>query len=266
LVAAASRLDRAAPPVAIELAIAIGELELHAAEPDPVAFATLAALGDELAGDPAHVDAVFAARQLCAAHALMRGELEPAARALRAIVALAKDAGSPADEIEARLALAAALVEARDPIGLQEAGRLVELARDRAREHGLVQLGDAARIAQAGVLAATGKTGAALDRVLELARAAAANHDVAQYVAAVGIMAELYARTGDHVSAFRTIAEAHRALADATGQDATPLFRPLLARLRDRVGAARLEQIAADVDRANRLAAELRRPEPSDRE
>ena len=93
--------------------------------------------------------------------------------------------------------------------------------------------------------------------MLELARTAAADQDVTRYVASVGIMAELYARTGDVVSAFRTIVESHRALAQATGSDTTALFRPHLAALRDRVGAERLEQIAADVAKADDLAAAL---------
>jgi hypothetical protein len=93
--------------------------------------------------------------------------------------------------------------------------------------------------------------------VLELAREAAQRHDIAQYVASVGIMAELYARSGDHVSAFRTIVEAHRALADATTSDVSERFRPLLARLRDRIGADRLSAIARDVEHANLLADQI---------
>ena len=125
-------------------------------------------------------------------------------------------------------------------------------------------------IAQAGVLASAGKTASAIDRVLELARSAVARRDIAQYVAAVGIMAELYSRSGDHVSAFRTIVEAHRALADATAgvagssEAAAERFRPLLARLRDRIGADRLTKIAADVEHANRLAAEITHQKGSD--
>jgi hypothetical protein len=107
------------------------------------------------------------------------------------------------------------------------------------------------------VQAAAGQTAAALDRVLELARASVAGQDVQQYVAAVGIMSELYARSGDHVSAFRVIAESRLALARATGSDTMPLFRPLLARLRDRIGESKLERIAADVEQANRLADRL---------
>jgi hypothetical protein len=237
-----------------ELALAIAELEVHAAEPDPAAFEAVG----ELARDAKNADAAFAANQLVAAHALSRGELEPALRALRAALAIARDAGSPSDEIETRLALAAALAAREDHISAEEARHHVEAARERAREHGLVELGQAALLAEAGVLAQASRTAPAIDRVLELARAAAAQHDLAQYVAAVGIMAELYARAGDHVSAFRTIAESHHALTQATGSDTTAMFRPLLARLRDRIGEGRLEQIAGDVDQANRLADQVR--------
>ena len=154
----------------------------------------------------------------------------------------------------ARIALASALVALDDTDRDRRGDAHVQIARDRALEHQLVELHRATLIAQAGVLSAAGKTAGAIDRVLELAHAAVAKHDVAQYVAAVGIMAELYAKTGDHVSAFRTIAESHRALAEATGSDTTALFRPLLARLRDRIGSERLDKIAAEVGIANRLA------------
>ena len=149
------------------------------------------------------------------------------------------------------------LVALDTTIALEEAARTIQIARDRALEHGLDELHRASLIAQAGVLSAAGKTAGAIDRVLELARAAVAANDVAQYVAAVGIMAELYAKTGDHVSAFRTIAESHRALAEATHADPTALFRPLLGRLRDRIGPERLDKIAAEVAIANRLADQI---------
>ena len=145
-----------------------------------------------------------------------------------------------------------------------EATRTVQIARDRALEHGLVELHHAAVLAQAGALSAAGKTAGAIDRVLELARTAAASGDLQQYVAAVAVMAELYTRSGDHVSAFRTIVETHRALATATRDDPTDLFRPLLARLRDKIGGAKLDKIAADVDQANRLADAIAAKKPHD--
>ncbi|MBV8760728.1 MAG: hypothetical protein JO257_25775 [Deltaproteobacteria bacterium] len=250
LVATVERLpqlgsDLSSQRVLAELALAIAEVEIHHDEPDASAFRSL----DELAAGAPYVDTAFTARQLSATFALGRGDAQAAARALKATVKLAADASSPADEVEARIALAAALLAGGHA---DEAAHHTKLAKERAAEHGLADLEAAATLAQAGVLAQTGKTANALDRVLELARTAAANGNATQYVAAVGIMAELYANAHDYVSAFRTVAEAHRALSQATGSDTTALFRPHLARLRDRVGEERFAQIAADVDRANR--------------
>jgi tetratricopeptide (TPR) repeat protein len=243
-----------------EIALAIAELAVHDAEPAPTAFEPLA----ELLGEIGDLDAKFVGHQLLATYALGNGDLPRAIKSLRAVLQIARDAASPADEVEARIALASALAATDEPISAEEAAKHVQVARDRALEHELPELHHAALIAQAGILSHAGKTAGALERVLELARAAAEKHDVHQYVAAVGIMAELYARTGDHVSAFRTIAESHRALADATGSDTAHLFRPLLARLRDRIGADRLDAIARDVDHANRLADQIRPSKPSD--
>jgi hypothetical protein len=248
--------------VTAEVALAIAELALHDEPPDPAAFEPIA----ELVAGIAEVDVAFSGNQLLAAYALSIGEPVRAARALRAIVPLAHKAGSPADEVEARLALASTLVATGDAIALEEATRTVQIALDRTVEHDLRELHQAALLAQAGVLANAGKTAGAIDRVLELARAAVERHDIAQYVAAVGIMAELYARSGDHVSAFRTVVEAHHALATATGSDPTELFRPALARLRDRIGEDRLVRIAHDVEQANRLADQIthqKRNDPS---
>ncbi len=249
--------------VTTEVALAIAELALHDDPPDASAFEPLAAIVDELAANRRESDTVFAGHQLLAAYALSIGELERAIRSLRTLVAIARDVGSPADEIEARIAVASALVASGDPIALEEATRHVQIARDRALEHELPELHQAALLAQAAVMSYAGKTAGAIDRALELARVAAAKQDVQQYVAAVGIMAELYARTGDHVSAFRTIVEAHRALSTATGGDTIELFRPLLGRLRDRIGAERLDRISADVDQANRLADQIAHQKPS---
>ena len=257
LINVATRLDAFetnTPPwdvVTTEVALAIAELALHDDEPDPSAFEPIAALADAVTD----VDTAYVGHQLVAAFAIQTADPERAARSLRAAVLLAKP--SPADEVESRIALASVLVALATPIALEEAARTIQIARDRALEHGLDELHRAALIAQAGVLSAAGKTAGAIDRVLELARAAVANSDVTQYVAAVGIMAELYAKTGDHVSAFRTIAESHRALAEATNSDPTALFRPLLARLRDRIGPDKLDKIAAEVAIANRLADQI---------
>jgi len=239
-----------------ELALAIAEVEIHADAPDATAFDALA----ELAAAAPYVDTAFTARQLLAAYALTIGDAQAAQRALRAVVKLTADAGSPADEVEARLAFASALLAGGDE---RQAAHHAQVAVDRALEHHLSELHAAALIAQAGILSAGGKTAGALDRVLELAREAAARNDVRAYVASVGIMAELYANARDYVSAFRTVVESHHALAAASGTDVTAMFRPLLVRLRERVGEARFTQIAADVDRANRLAADLVDRKPS---
>lgn len=268
LLSVAARLDAfdtntpAWDGVTTEVALAIAELALHDDEPDPSAFEPIGEIIAGLTGNPRHTDTAFAGQQLVAAFALQTADPERASRALRAVVQLAKDAASPRDEIEARLALASALVATDSAIALDEAIRTVQIARDRALEHQLDELQQAALVAQAGVLSAAGKTAGAIDRVLELARLAVAKQDVPQYVGAVAIMAELYAKTGDHVSAFRTIAESHRALAEATNGDPTPLFRPLLARLRDRIGADRLDRIAREVELANRLAEQISGQKP----
>lgn len=247
--------------VTAEIILGVAEVALHQDVPDPGAFEPLQLLVDGLAGPPMRagaIDTVFTGTQLLAAYAMTVGDGPRATAALRTLVRIAVDVGSPADEVEARLALTGVLIDTATPLAREEAAHHVQRARDRALEHGLTSLHQAALIAQAGVMSAGGKLAGALDRMLELARTAAADQDVPRYVAAVGVMAELYTRAGDHVSAFRTIAEAHHALARATGGDATPLFRPHLAALRDRVGAARLEQIAADVAAANTLAETLR--------
>ncbi len=257
--AALPALDDAREPlwraVTCEVILGIAEVALG---DEPVAldgFAPLGELVGELGADPRRVEIAFGGHQLLAAAAMARGE--PAAPHLRALVALARDHASPEDEIEARVTLASVLATSADPIGLEEAARTIQIARDRALEHGLTALHRATLLAQAGVLAAHGRTAGALDRALELARAAQAEGDVSGYVAAVGVMAELYARAGDHVSAFRTIVEANAALGTALGTNVGPLFRDHLARLRERVGAARLDRIAADVDRSNRLAGQI---------
>jgi len=249
--------------VSIELALAIAELAVHDDAPDEAAFAALRELVEAFADDRTQIDTVFLGRQLLATFALGRGELEAAARSLRAVLKLAHDVDSPADEIEARLTLAAVLVELGG-VGKDEAVRHIDKAKAIATQHGLKSLEQASLLAQAGLLAESGKTAAALDRVLELARGAAADKDLPRYIAAVAIMAELYARRGDHVSAFRTIAEASHALSTATGQDAAHLFREPLARLRDRIGEARLGQIAEDVAKANQLSEALAGKSSSD--
>ena len=250
--------------VAIEIALAIAEVAIHDDPPEPSGLDPLREVVGELDADRRHQDSLFTGHQLIATYAMSVGDARAAAHALRTLVKLAAAAKSPADEVEARLALAGVLIDAGDPIGAEEAARVVQIARDRALEHGLTELHQASLIAQAGVLATAGKTAGALDRVLELARAAAAENNPQQFIAAVGIMAELYSRSGDHASAFRTIAESNHALSAATKTDTAPLFRPHLARLRDLVGEVRFAKIVADVDRANRLADEIAKKKASD--
>ncbi len=198
------------------------------------AFAPLAQLVAEIEHGAHHVDAAFTGHQVLAGAAMARGE--GAATHLRALVAIARTHASPEDEIEARIALSSALVatgradrarrgDAHDPIA---AIRALETICGRC----------SARPARAGWGARARRQDAgALDRALELARVAQAEGDVNGYVAMVGVMAELYARTGDHVSAFRTIVESHAALVRGT---------------RDRYDRA--------VSRAPRPAARSRRP------
>ena len=251
--------------VAVELALAIAEHAIHDEAPDPDAFEPLRQIVEELADDPAHVDTAFAGRQLLATFAIGRGELDTAARSLRGVLKLAQDVGSPRRRGRGRLAP----LRASSPISAITSPGGSRAHVDRATNDcrawpQLATLHQAALLAQAGLLADSGKTAQAIDRVLELARGAAADQDLPRYVAAVAIMSELYARRGDHVSAFRTIAEASHALSTATGSDAAPLFREPLARLRDRIGEPRLAKIADDVAQANRLSAQLASKTPSD--
>lgn len=250
--------------VASEVALGAAEVGIHDEPPDLDALDALALLVDEAREDARRRDLVFACYQLLATFAIATGDRTRAVKSLRAVLELARSLDAAADEVEARIALASLLLATDDVAGHEEASHHVQRAGDRARDAGLPALHQAAQLAQAGVFASRGKTAAAIDRVLELARAASASGDQAAFVASVGVMAELYARAGDAVSAFRTIAEASHALATTTGRDVTPLFTPHLAALRERIGADRLRQIAADVNAANALADELAKKSSSD--
>lgn len=247
--------------VTAEIILGVAEVALHQDVPDPGAFEPLQQLIDGLAGPPLRpgtIDTVFTGTQLLAAYAMSLGDGPRATAALRTLVRIAVEVGAPADEVEARLALTGVLIDTGTLVAREEAAHHVQRARDCALEHGLTNLHQATLVAQAAVMSAGGKLAGALDRMLELARSAAVDQDVPRYVASVGVMADLYARAGDHVSAFRTLAEANHALSRATGSDASPLFRPHLAALQARIGAPRLEQIAADVAAANALAEAMR--------
>jgi hypothetical protein len=238
------------PDIAAEIALGIAELEIHDEDPDPSAFEAL----EDLARDAERPDVAFTANQLLATYALASGRADSAARALRVALELVVEHGSAEDEIETRLSLAGALVARGDAIGLQEATRHVQVARETARARGLDAAHVASLIGQAGLLARRGKLADALERCLEIARMGAQTGDAPRLVAAVGLMAELYAQRGDYASAYRTIAEAYQGLRDATGADVEPLFRPHLSALREQMGDARFQQMIVDVHAARRLA------------
>lgn len=240
-----------------EMTIGIAEVAIHDDPGDPAPFDALRELVDELRHDPRAVDAVFTARQLLATDALARGDAAAAASQLREVVKIAQEHKSPADEIEARIARAAALTGRGDPAGAEEADRVVQIARDRALEHGLTDLHVAALIAQAGLMSQRGKTAGALDRCIEIARSAAAGGDLGRYVAAVGLMSQIYQNHGDFPSAYRTIAESYHSLREVQGEQCKPMFAPLLETLRDRMGNERFAKMIDDVGRARRLADEL---------
>jgi hypothetical protein len=178
------------------------------------------------------------------------------------MIKLAATVHAPVDEAQARLTAASLLTMDGEPVAIDEARHHLELARLRAAEANDASMLQAVLMAEAGLLSKLGRTAEAIDRMLELARGAAKDRDVARYVAAVGMMAQLYTNSGDLVSAFRTIVESHAALSHAIGEDTSALFRPLLLVFRDQVGAEKLGEIAQAVDRANRLAAEMTNKKP----
>lgn len=259
LIGAATHVDAKAPDtppwpdIAAEIALGIAELEIHDEAPEPSAFEAL----EDLATDVSRPDVAFTANQLLATHALASGRPDRAAHALRAALKLVVEHASAEDEVETRLALAGALVARGDAIGLEEATKHVQVARERASAHGLDGAYVATLIGQAGVLARRGKVASAIDRCLEIARIGARDGDAQRLVAAVGLMAELYAQLGDYTSAYRTIAEAYQGLRDATGANVEPLFRPHMIALRDRMGDARFQQMIHDVHAARLLADSL---------
>lgn len=243
--------------VLVELALGVAEVAVNGDPGDSAPFDAIKDLVDELRGDPAWTEAVFTARQLLATDALARGDAATAANQLREVVKIAQEHASPADEIEARLARAAALQGRGDLAGLEEAERVVQIARDRALEAGLPDLHVAALIGQAGLMSARGKTAGALERCIEIARSGVANGNLGRYIAAVGLMSTIYQNHGDFPSAYRTIAESYHALREVQGDTVKPMFTPLLETLRDRMGGARFAKMIDDVGRARRLADEL---------
>ena len=240
-----------------ELTLGLAEDAVHDEPGDPTPFDNLKDLVDDLRHDPRWVDAVFTAPQLLATDALARGDAATAANQLREVVKLAADHGSPADEIEARIARASALAARGDQAGAEEADRVIQIACDRALEHGLTDLHVAALIGQAGLMSQRGKTAGALDRCIEIARIGADGGNLGRYVSAVGLMSQIYQNHGDFPSAYRTIAESYHALRAVQGDQVKPMFERLLEPLRDRMGRDRFAKMIDDVSRARRLADEL---------
>lgn len=251
--------------VLAELALGIGECAVHDEPGDPAPFEALRDLTRDLKAHPGEAwttaaDALFTAHQLLATDALARADAGRAADHLREVVRLAREHASPRDEVEARLARAAALAARGDLAGQEEAERVIQVARDRALEHGLEDLHVGALIAQAGLMSQRGKTQGALDRCLEIARIGEGGGDLRRYVAAVGLMSQVYQNHGDFPSAYRTIAESYHALRSLHGDEVKPLFTPLLETLRDRIGPERFTRLVDDVNRARRLAESAARP------
>jgi hypothetical protein len=241
----------------IEIALGIAEDAIHDEPGDPAPFDGLRDLVDELRVDPAWIDEVFLARQLLATDALARGDASAASNHLREVVRIAHEHDSPADEIEARIARAAALSGRGDLAGAEEADRVIQIARDRALEHGLADLHVAALIGQAGLMSQRGKTAGALDRCIEIARIGADGGNLGRYVSAVGLMSQIYQNHGDFPSAYRTIAESYHALREVQGETVKPMFTGLVETLRDRMGPDRFSKMIDDVSRARRLADDL---------
>lgn len=267
LVGAASHVAALADPrdpmwqrALAEVTLGLAEDAIHDEPGDSAPFDNLKDLVDELRSggtDPGWIDTVYTARQLLATDALGRGDAATAANHLREVVRVAHEHGSPADEIEARIARASALSARGDLAGGEEADRVIQIAVDRALEHGLTDLHVAALIGQAGLMSQRGRTAGALDRCLEVARIAAGGGNLGRYVAAVGLMAQIYQNHGDYPSAYRTIAESYHALRQVQGDAVKPMFERLLEPLRDRMGRDRFHKMIDDVSRARRLADEL---------
>lgn len=249
-------------PVAVRsaaaLALAWAELALeqrHFAE----ATARVEVLLDLTGENEGLLEQRFACQQVRAAAALGVGNIDRACHALREIVVIAKNVGAVEDELDARIALAGALIERADPIGREEAERHLQVTRDSAQEHGLDGLHMAALMGQAGVLAKKGHTQGALDRCVEIAEAAVAKHDLARYGAAVALMSQIYEQNGDLASAYRTFAEANASLEEALGDRSKDVIRPHLVAFADRVGHEKFQQIAAQVNRAAHAARTFRK-------
>lgn len=207
-------------------------------------------------GDDRLLDLAFLAR-----HALATGELLEASDGalghLRAIVQMTREVGAIADEIHARIALGGMLTEKGDRISVEEAGRHLQIARDRALEARVDDLHMLALIGQAGYLARRGRIHGALDRCLEIARSAVASQDVVRYVGAVVLMSTLYEVRGDLPSAIRALIEAEHGLGERIGiESARKLFRPYLHTLADRIGRERFIDLLEKINAAQEIELE----------
>lgn len=232
-----------------QLLLALAELSLEQQEWEQ-AGKHLAVLDDAVSDDAELVEVRFSCLQGKAAVALALGDRERGIQALRKIVAIAKELDAAEDEIEARIALAGALVERGDPVGLEEAQKLLQVSRDRALEANLDSLYTAALIGQAGVLAKRGKTKAALDRCIEIAQRAAETQDLTRYALAVALMSNIYEQLGDLASAYRSFAEAHASLREKIGDAARDVIVPHIQAFAARIGAEKFREVAENVTKA----------------
>jgi hypothetical protein len=213
----------------------------------------LAAFGD----DDRFSDLAFLAHQALAAGELLEADAA-VLHHLRAIIKLTREVGAPSDEIHARIALAGMLTEKGDATSLEEAGRHLQVARDRALEAGLDDLHMLALIGQAGNLARRGRIHGAVDRCLEIARSAVQRHDLLRYVGAVALMSTIYELRGDMTSACRTLLEAEHGLGEAIGNDeARGLIRPHLHGLAGRIGKERFLELLAQIRAVHDIAGDL---------
>ena len=241
----------------VELSLAMAEVSLEEQGAEAEAEELFSELLAGVDGDDRLLDATFTCRQALGMLTLGRGDVSAACHHLRAVLTVAKRVGSVPDELRARIALGGALVARGDDAGITEAERHVQIARDKALEHGDDDMHTAALMGQAGLLAQKRRIRGALDRCLEIARSAAEKQDLRRYVAAVALMSEIYAQTGDYASAFRTVAESYHALRAQLGGDLKPLFEPQLRALADRVGPERLAALSEDAKLARALRDQL---------
>jgi hypothetical protein len=224
---------------------------LTSGTPDP------GAAPDPDADDLAEI--VYTALQARSFAALGVGDVGRACHVLRQAVVIAKRVGGLEDELESRIALAGVLVTRGDPTAFDEAERHLQIVRDQAIEHGLDSMHIAALVGQAGLLAKTGKTRAAMDRCIEIANSAVAKRDLPRYTAAVALMSQLYEQKGDLASAYRTFAEANAVLRSQLGDGATDFIRPHVAAFADRIGSEKFAEIADRVNKAAHAANSFRR-------